>query len=65
MTKQDKKKKKKPAPACRICRYFITETKTLGQCRAEPPNIISASGKTDWPKVKTTDWCGCFKLAKQ
>lgn len=65
MTKKQKNKKSKPVPTCGICRYFITKTKTLGECRVEPPNIINASGKTAWPKVKNMDWCGCFKFAKQ
>ena len=65
MTKKKTEKKNKPAPTCGICRYFIATTAILGECRAEPPSIVNAAGKTAWPKIKNTEWCGCFKLAKK
>ena len=62
--KSKKAKKSKPKPSCGICRYFVTRTKTLGQCRAEPPHVTNATGKATWPTVRTADWCGCFRRTK-
>lgn len=64
MAKTQKDKKSKPAHGCSVCRYFMAKTKTIGQCRAEPPTVTNASGKAIWPTVRSIDWCGCFKRVK-
>jgi hypothetical protein len=45
------------AAECSGCAFMDTTSQT---CRAWPPRPL-ADGRPVWPKVKATDWCGCWR----
>lgn len=56
--------------ACAHCLFFFLQSQEdgLGQCRAQPPQIIqrvtdtSSTTLRTWPTVDTAEWCGSFTL---
>jgi hypothetical protein len=45
------------AAECSLCAFYSS-----GECRAWPPRPL-ADGRAIWPKVSSTDWCGCWRAA--
>lgn len=46
------------AASCESCTFREDD-----QCRAWPPRprIVGGAAVAAWPKIKLTDWCGCWR----
>lgn len=44
---------------CEKCQFYHSLNDLGGQCRKHPPTVTS-NGKSHWPLVDTTSWCGDF-----
>jgi hypothetical protein len=54
---------------CEICRYWINKKGKRdgydGDCRKNPPTVISDDCHAIWPDTRATDWCGEWKEASK
>lgn len=62
-----------PAQTCGDCVHFSDHDSLSGRCHAHPPVVVAlgalqgrdgdlgsrpSEARTEWPRVKPTDWCG-------
>ena len=48
-------------PSCGGCRYYVTLSKTSGECRRYPPFTLNpVNGANLYAKTTPAQWCGEF-----